>query len=101
MSSLNPTRDEFAAMFDASFGDANMGEGKVVAATILSLENDFAVLDVGLKTEGRVPLREFGSEAKALAVGQTVEAVSYTHLDVYKRQLYWFFYSVHFCLGQL
>lgn len=73
MSNLNPTRDEFAAMFDASFGDANMGEGKVVAATILSLENDFAVLDVGLKTEGRVPLREFGSEAKALAVGQTVE----------------------------
>ncbi len=73
MSSLNPTRDEFAAMFDASFGDANMGEGKVVAATILSIENDFAVLDVGLKTEGRVPLREFGSEAKALAVGQTVE----------------------------
>ncbi|MBN8646607.1 MAG: 30S ribosomal protein S1 [Caulobacterales bacterium] len=73
MSSLNPTRDEFAAMFDASFGDANMGEGKVVAATILSLENDFAVLDVGLKTEGRVPLREFGNEAKALAVGQTVE----------------------------
>lgn len=73
MSSSNPTRDEFAAMFDASFGDANMGEGKVVAATILSLENDFAVLDVGLKTEGRVPLREFGNEAKALAVGQTVE----------------------------
>lgn len=73
MSSLNPTRDEFAAMFDASFGDANMGEGKVVAATILSLENDFAVLDVGLKTEGRVPLREFGNEAKALVVGQTVE----------------------------
>ncbi len=73
MSSLNPTRDEFAAMFDASFGDANMGEGKVVAATILSLENDFAVLDVGLKTEGRVPLREFGNEAKGLAVGQTVE----------------------------
>lgn len=73
MSNLNPTRDEFAAMFDASFGDANMGEGKVVAATILSLENDFAVLDVGLKTEGRVPLREFGNEAKALAVGQTVE----------------------------
>ena len=73
MSNLNPTRDEFAAMFDASFGDANMGEGKVVAATILSLENDFAVLDVGLKTEGLVPLREFGSEAKALAGCQTVE----------------------------
>lgn len=71
--SLNPTRDEFAAMFDASFGDANMGEGKVVAATILSLENDFAVLDVGLKTEGRVPLREFGTEAKGLVVGATVE----------------------------
>lgn len=70
---LTPTRDDFAAMLDASFGKDGLSEGKVVGATITSLENDFAVLDVGLKTEGRVPLREFGSEAKELKVGQTVE----------------------------
>lgn len=70
---LTPTRDDFAAMLDASFGKDGLSEGKVVGATITSLENDFAVLDVGLKTEGRVPLREFGSEAKDLKVGQTVE----------------------------
>ncbi len=73
MSELNPSRDEFAAMFDQAFGTEGLGEGKVVAATILSLENDFAVLDVGLKTEGRVPLREFGFEAKDLKVGNTIE----------------------------
>lgn len=71
--SLNPTRDEFAAMFDDAFGDTGLGEGKVVAATILSLDNDIVVLDVGLKTEGRVPMREFGNEAKDLEVGKTVE----------------------------
>ncbi len=70
---LTPTRDDFAAMLDASFGKDGLSEGKVVGATITSLENDFAVLDVGLKTEGRVPLREFGFEAKDLKVGQTVE----------------------------
>ena len=73
LSNLNPTRDEFAAMFDAAFGDSGLGEGKVVAATILSLDNDIVVLDVGLKTEGRVPMREFGFEAKDLVVGNTVE----------------------------
>lgn len=73
MSNLNPTRDEFAAMFDSAFGTEGLGEGKVVAATILSLDNDIVVLDVGLKTEGRVPMREFGFEAKDLKVGNTVE----------------------------
>lgn len=60
-------------MFDDVYGDKGLGEGKVVAATILSLDNDIVVLDVGLKTEGRVPSREFGLEAKDLKVGDTVE----------------------------
>ena len=73
MTTLNPTTADFAAMFDDVYGDKGLGEGKVVAATILSLDNDIVVLDVGLKTEGRVPSREFGLEAKDLKVGDTVE----------------------------
>ncbi len=73
MTNMNPSRDDFAALFEESFGSGRLEEGKVMAATIISIENDFVVLDVGLKTEGRVPLREFGTEAKDLKAGQTVE----------------------------
>ena len=60
-SSANPTRDDFAAMLDESLGGAGAGgfEGRVVKGTITAIENDKAVIDVGLKSEGRVALREF------------------------------------------
>jgi small subunit ribosomal protein S1 len=54
-----PSRDEFAAMLEASFIDRSPAEGSVVKGQIVAIENDFAVVDVGLKTEGRVPLKEF------------------------------------------
>ena len=51
----NPTRDDFAAMLDESLGGASGGfEGRVVKGTITAIENDKAVIDVGLKSEGRV-----------------------------------------------
>jgi small subunit ribosomal protein S1 len=57
--SLNPTRDDFAALLDQSFESRGMVEGRVIAATVVALEHDFVVVDIGLKTEGRIPLREF------------------------------------------
>ena len=43
-------------------GGENEGfEGRVVAGTVTGIENDMAVIDVGLKSEGRVPLREFAA----------------------------------------
>ena len=77
-SSPNPTRDEFAALLDESLGGAaDEGfEGRVVKGTITAIENDKAVIDVGLKSEGRVSLREFargeGGE-HGLSVGDEVE----------------------------
>ncbi len=72
----NPTRDDFAAMLDDAFGGADTQfEGRVVKGTITAIENDLAVIDVGLKSEGRVPLREFampGQKAE-LKVGDEVE----------------------------
>ena len=61
----NPTRDDFAALLDEQLGGADGGfEGRVVKGTVTAIENDMAVIDVGLKSEGRVPLKEFAAAAK-------------------------------------
>ncbi|MBC7985475.1 MAG: 30S ribosomal protein S1 [Sphingomonadaceae bacterium] len=71
----NPTRDDFAAMLEAMLGDADGFEGRVVKGTVTAIENDMAIIDVGLKSEGRVPLREFAAPGQKsdLAVGDEVE----------------------------
>ena len=69
---MNPSTDDFASMFEASFAGSNMQEGRVVPATVISVENDAVIVDVGLKTEGRVPLREFGQDGAPNA-GDIVE----------------------------
>ncbi|MFN5901397.1 MAG: 30S ribosomal protein S1 [Novosphingobium sp.] len=76
-SAANPTRDDFAALLDESLGGAADGgfEGRVVKGTITAIEGDKAVIDVGLKSEGRVPLREFAmpGQPHGLKVGDEVE----------------------------
>ena len=54
-----PSRDEFAALLEESLSDAALVEGSVVKGTVVSIEKDVAIIDVGLKTEGRVPIKEF------------------------------------------
>ncbi|MFO1256723.1 MAG: 30S ribosomal protein S1 [Sphingomonadaceae bacterium] len=77
MASANPTRDQFAALLDETLGLAADGgfEGRVVKGTITAIENDKAVIDVGLKSEGRVPLKEFAmaGQPHGLSVGDEVE----------------------------
>ena len=71
----NPTRDDFAAMLDETLGTADSFEGRVVHGTVTAIENDMAIIDVGLKSEGRVPLREFAAPGQKadLKVGDEVE----------------------------
>ena len=52
-----PSLDEFTAMLEASFVGRSPAEGSVIRGTIVAIENDFAVVDVGLKTEGRVSIK--------------------------------------------
>jgi small subunit ribosomal protein S1 len=71
-----PTRDDFAALLNKSLGGENEAfEGKVVKGTVTAIENDMAVIDVGLKSEGRVALREFAAPGQRaeLSVGDEVE----------------------------
>ena len=71
----NPTRDDFAALLEMTLGGADSFEGRVVKGTVTAIENDLAVIDVGLKSEGRVPLREFAMPGQKadLKVGDEVE----------------------------
>ena len=75
--SANPTRDDFAAMLDEQLGGADDGgfEGRVVKGTVTNIENGYAHIDVGLKSEGRVDLKEFmrGEYEHGLEVGSEVE----------------------------
>ncbi len=70
-----PSREDFAAMLDASFGEADALEGSVIKGIVVAIEKDVAVIDVGLKTEGRVALKEFTGPGRdqILKVGDEVE----------------------------
>ena len=74
--SMNPTRDDFAALLDESLGGRDFMEGTVVQGKVVAIEKDFAIIDVGLKTEGRIQVKEFGvdDDGKAtIKVGDDVE----------------------------
>src|SRR5271167_4946681 len=70
-----PTREDFSKMIDESFSDGHLQEGSVVKGTVVGIERDLAVIDVGLKTEGRVALREFAGPGRdsEIKVGDEVE----------------------------
>ncbi len=74
--SSNPSRDDFEALLDESMGGGDFAEGTVVKGLVAAIEKDFAIIDVGLKTEGRIPVKEFGVDDEGrptLKVGDTVE----------------------------
>ena len=68
-------KESFADMLDSFLDDKPRFEGSVVKGTVLAIENDAALIDVGLKVEGRVPLKEFSAPGQAaeVKVGDEVE----------------------------
>ena len=71
----NSTGENFAELLDQSFQEMASIEGSVVSGTVLSIEKDMILIDVGLKSEGRVSLREFGNSEDDIQIkpGDTVE----------------------------
>jgi small subunit ribosomal protein S1 len=53
------TKENFAELLEESLGERERFEGQVIKGTVVVIENDAAVIDVGLKSEGRIPLKEF------------------------------------------
>ncbi|UOK72184.1 MULTISPECIES: 30S ribosomal protein S1 [Ancylobacter] len=72
---LAAARDDFAAMLEESFGQSELAEGSVVKGIVVAIEKDLAIIDIGLKTEGRVALKEFAGPGRdqEIKVGDEVE----------------------------
>jgi small subunit ribosomal protein S1 len=67
--------EDFGALFEESLLNEGMAEGSVVKGTVVGIEKDIAVIDVGLKSEGRVALKEFalGGGSAELRIGDIVD----------------------------
>ncbi len=67
--------EDFEKLLEGSFGGDDLQEGSIVEGEVISVENDFVTVDVGLKSEGRIPSKEFTEfgEKQEISVGQTVE----------------------------
>ena len=62
LSELAKGSDEnFDAMLEETFKEGELTEGSVVKGTVIAVEGDSVLIDVGLKSEGRIALREFAS----------------------------------------
>jgi small subunit ribosomal protein S1 len=69
------TKDDFESMLLDSFLENEPLEGSVVKGIVVAIEKDLAIIDVGLKTEGRIALKEFGQAGRdgTIKVGSEVE----------------------------
>ena len=72
---VDAAKESFAALLEESMGSENNLVGQVIEGRVISIENDFALIDVGLKSEGRVLLKEFAPPGQKadLNVGDKVE----------------------------
>ena len=59
-SAQNGGEEDFAAMFEASLQHQELREGEIVKGEVIELRPDHAVVDIGYKSEGTIPLSEFG-----------------------------------------
>ena len=68
-------KENFAELLAESFNDDMNIEGSVVIGTIVAIEKDAAIIDVGLKSEGRVALKEFTppGQEPSINIGDQVE----------------------------
>jgi len=74
-SAQKPAKESFAALLEESLGSGGGLEGTVVKGHVVAIENDMVLIDVGLKSEGRVPLKEFTPPGRPPEIkpGDTVE----------------------------
>lgn len=72
---IAPSVEDFAALLEESMGGHDSFEGYVVSGTVTAIEKEFAIIDIGLKAEGRIALKEFsnGGQDAEISVGDSVD----------------------------
>ena len=70
--------ENFADLLAESFGENTNIEGSVVRGFVISMEGDAVIIDVGLKSEGRVPLKELTTPGQEpdVNIGDEIEVES-------------------------
>ena len=74
--------ESFAELFEESLKKTEMKPGSLVTGVIVSIDNDFVVVNAGLKSEGVIPLHQFSSDGE-INVGDEVEVSLDTIEDGY------------------
>ncbi|HMB74811.1 MAG TPA: 30S ribosomal protein S1 [Kiloniellaceae bacterium] len=74
-------KESFAALLDESLGQASSLEGTVLKGTVVGVDSDSVTVDVGLKSEGRVALKEFAE------AGQIPEIKPGDEVEVYVERM--------------
>jgi small subunit ribosomal protein S1 len=69
--------EDFGALFEESLVNNDIVEGSVVKGIVIAIENDIVIVDVGLKSEGRIPLKEFAVAGQAPEVKKGDSVVVY------------------------
>ncbi len=67
------SKEEYEGLLNQNMSTLKVGE--LVTGVIVEKDNNHVVVDVGYKSEGSIPLSEFGSQAASLAVGDQVEVL--------------------------
>ncbi len=72
---IDTKNEKFSDLFEKSFENINSIEGSVVSGKVISVEKDLVVVDIGLKSEGRISKKEFGSDSESSKIqsGDKVE----------------------------
>jgi small subunit ribosomal protein S1 len=62
------TNENFADLLEESFKEEDRLQGRVINGKILAIENDIVIIDVGLKSEGAVTIREFAEPGGEVSI---------------------------------
>ena len=80
-SAADAATENFADLLAESFGEGTNVEGSVVRGFVIGIEGDAVIIDVGLKSEGRVPLKELA------AAGQQADVSIGDEIEVYVERM--------------
>ena len=66
--------ESFAELFEESLETIEMAPGSIVTGTVVEIDSDWVVVHAGLKSEGVIPLHEFGEHAD-IDIGDEIEVL--------------------------
>ena len=80
---IKVSKENFAQLLEESFSKETKKVGGLVKGTVVAIEKDTVLVDIGFKSEGRVPIKEFTPPDKRPELGDEVE-VFFEHAEDFR-----------------